>query len=1453
MSDNDKLPTHNETLLKQLPPRESHAAQHHDTSISQKHQIPVKRFKNSHHLVLQRKPRSKKKLALFILSQQPQPQKNNHKKDDEVQPELEQDCPNENQSDRVNISKCVFDHKSNKIISPESNNDFDAKNKENSSQSLQTDEFSSNSSNTGTEVEAESTDKNDNSESGQHTKEKNLTELLPQIDKIDATAVLCIPSTDVNGTVPPMLSFRPRYPLNKDEQFLTAKISQNNSNSKSLSMEIFIELNDYLKSLMLSNTIDSDPTADEATINPADYDFRPSTISNLQKALSRAPISDSLPLRIQHHNRPPPRKVEHSEINSTNAQQQSAISVSQILAGPQHAQRLATLRYVQQFAKYTKVSPEQQIITPQHYPFMKNLNPSIPKIVKNGEHDKFMKDAFAPQQQQQQEGTRRVQSAYESGGSGSGGLVKRYSDLKRQEQQYILQNFSKQFLPPETNPKNFQPVLPPLQHSPSLWQTLHFADKNSAESGKKTLTLPAGSSNDGKIGRGSARSTEPEHLSQKCTAKYQIKPANTSLMLPPKPDGGGGGNKAFTRIPVPTAARNARRNNLQSAAESITKWESLATTPNNNNNDSNNNNNINSESLSSSSSSILPLFFENGEGILGHASSSSCSNTINPPFACKNIDDAEKLISRSEGAGRDGSICNSEKVGHGEIGVVDVDYSCEPLLPLPQPFTLLLPRKHGNPADTQDFTHPTRQETDVGNNSSSAPPPSLKKKPNPQRNVSSPIIIPDNCRRRRTNPTIQSKHDEQSAPQDLIIGLTGTRRRQCRLSTPKTAASSRHVFPNSFPKLNSLLCLEPSPLLPPPLQQPAVSTSLLFPAPNLDGIGSTKLPGINKNASNSQQLPLPPPPSSTTYSPPPYQKIQTSSSATTPTHSESYTHIRRRRQRVHQVNTPSSSTVFTRPAMRHARTWKNPASSSSPHLSSRSSTTTTAERRYTDAESVASLIAATSGSLGFDRNSLDFLVRRSRCDKMRAYARSVATVSAAAAAAAGGGRRRGERRRGVLVPGKHIGVALPATGAGEIGGIDAVVVLKNHSSGTDDGKVKGPAQEKRDKILGELHRNREKTASANDLKLTNGQDNENDNDESAISTDHIADAIEAWSNGAQTDNVKCIQLLGAYYVSQRSFQQAILLYERGCKLGDPECVGKVAEIHAMMVANVIEDGQVTLGKAIGSSNNSQAENLERVLKRKHGATHVKGSEKANKSTTPTTLESNPEDDENDIEQWTPAKIVKRYLQFGNAAAAQSNVRSMISLALSTASGISRVKTTGSPSNSAGAENDSDDVLIAQDHTQSVSHYVNAFAAGAPAQALHEAAKLLFEGSSTLPRNRQRAIDFFLEAARAGCGSFTEIGDLIFESCGGLLDKDDHGSPSRKKLQISTDFGDEGDCELKMKLGFEVYGEAVGRGEPAFTRLGDCYRFGQGCEKNSELAFQTYETGYRSMDYISHDE
>ncbi|KAI9333325.1 hypothetical protein BDR26DRAFT_868566, partial [Obelidium mucronatum] len=365
---------------------------------------------------------------------------------------------------------------------------------------------------------------------------------------------------------------------------------------------------------------------------------------------------------------------------------------------------------------------------------------------------------------------------------------------------------------------------------------------------------------------------------------------------------------------------------------------------------------------------------------------------------------------------------------------------------------------------------------------------------------------------------------------------------------------------------------------------------------------------------------------------------------------------------------------------------------------------------------------------------------------------------------------------------------------------------------------------------------------------------------------HIKSAVSAWTEGVAIGHIPCVKRLAQHYVSNEDYSRAIKIYQTGLELGDAECASQLTRIHGMMLSESMEERSVlpvAKKEAGGLAGGGEGigDNNSKVLKRK--IVHRRVDEDS-------TNELSSDSENEDVNTWTPKKIVRRYLSHCESASRCGDSSALISLASTTSVGLALPVT----SSQFEPENGKKKLLLPKNDTESLSLYMKAFHSGTapPTQSLHEAAKLLYLGSDTLPRDIPRAIDLFLLAAEAGCGSFVEIGDLITNACKGIKGREVGPTISKTTMTaIEQDYdATPGVLTLTLEKAFDCYTKAAlnNEGVLCFIRLGDSLRFsfqgylffftrgfihaihyniprfGRGCIKNAVQAFEAYEKGFR---------
>ncbi|KAI8611853.1 hypothetical protein BC830DRAFT_625124 [Chytriomyces sp. MP71] len=333
-----------------------------------------------------------------------------------------------------------------------------------------------------------------------------------------------------------------------------------------------------------------------------------------------------------------------------------------------------------------------------------------------------------------------------------------------------------------------------------------------------------------------------------------------------------------------------------------------------------------------------------------------------------------------------------------------------------------------------------------------------------------------------------------------------------------------------------------------------------------------------------------------------------------------------------------------------------------------------------------------------------------------------------------------------------------------------------------------------DWLMEEAESMAEGTNSVQDSDSDKGEDDENSLAPMSRKQRKIGKALKAWQAGVKENHLGCVHRLAAYLVKKSDFNSAIRVYEVGAKLDDPESIKMLAKVHSMMVAEVAEAGHI-VAVARGGSGGVMlggTDSTVRVLKKQ-------------KKDQPGLKTSDSQDE---INCWSPSQIVSAYLKHARRAASNNDTESMLSLASTAYSGLQAEA--------------SKLLLLPQDHTTSLHLYLQASETGAHPQSLYAAARLLFEGSDSLARDVQGALDLFLAAARVGVGAFEAVGDLWFHGVEGS-----------------------GGVAKDLERAVAVFQEGCDKEEGAcFAKLGDCYRFGYGCVKDSSHAIALYETGYK---------
>ncbi|KAJ3238808.1 hypothetical protein HDU81_007197 [Chytriomyces hyalinus] len=279
------------------------------------------RFKSSHHLILQRKPRSKKRVAL-IMAQHKQQQK----------PQQEMD--NAAAGDAVKIENLDDDE---------------------SLAAAQTQPQIA---------------------SLQNAPEKDIEALGKLEPNVEETIETLEPSAG-NEPHQPVLAYANHSFVAVESQ----AISEVTANGISTSViRVLNSLGGWLAGDTSSKdrndteaeSITMEPLAVKDTLIPSHYDLAPSMVANFEIALARS----STPAARPFANLPPKFKEK-----VTSQQQHLQQSLKPVLVNSNRGPSTQ---------KYPLVAP------PQHYPFMRNLNPSIPTIIKHHSEgsQKFVTDAF---------------------------------------------------------------------------------------------------------------------------------------------------------------------------------------------------------------------------------------------------------------------------------------------------------------------------------------------------------------------------------------------------------------------------------------------------------------------------------------------------------------------------------------------------------------------------------------------------------------------------------------------------------------------------------------------------------------------------------------------------------------------------------------------------------------------------------------------------------------------------------------------------------------------------------------------------------------------------------------------------------------------------------------------------------------------------------------------------
>ncbi|KAJ3348327.1 hypothetical protein HDU83_001400 [Entophlyctis luteolus] len=325
--------------------------------------------------------------------------------------------------------------------------------------------------------------------------------------------------------------------------------------------------------------------------------------------------------------------------------------------------------------------------------------------------------------------------------------------------------------------------------------------------------------------------------------------------------------------------------------------------------------------------------------------------------------------------------------------------------------------------------------------------------------------------------------------------------------------------------------------------------------------------------------------------------------------------------------------------------------------------------------------------------------------------------------------------------------------------------------------------------------------------------------------DDMCNAVEAWTQGADAGNISCILRLADLFTRERKIEAAAAQLERGVSLGDPTCVKKLAVLHSSLLAQAVDEGRV-LASSI---------RLKRKLSTcdsDDGFNNKPGKGGSGRHSCSPDIDSDPSGDSTN--PWSAHEIVRKYLKSNTLAAVEfHDPFSLQSLAATKSTGLSLPPQKYDSQTQSLLEAQATSLqLVSENHAASVALCLRAVDAGAEPNILREAARLLYTGSPSLPRNRPLAVHTLAAAARAGGGMLVHAGDLALQA-------------AAAKTHTST-AADDADV-VDESVAFELYQEAAGRGEiAAFAKLGDCYRLAIGCDKSTKLAFDTYEEGYRKL-------
>ncbi|KAJ3199343.1 SET and MYND domain-containing protein 3 [Entophlyctis luteolus] len=326
--------------------------------------------------------------------------------------------------------------------------------------------------------------------------------------------------------------------------------------------------------------------------------------------------------------------------------------------------------------------------------------------------------------------------------------------------------------------------------------------------------------------------------------------------------------------------------------------------------------------------------------------------------------------------------------------------------------------------------------------------------------------------------------------------------------------------------------------------------------------------------------------------------------------------------------------------------------------------------------------------------------------------------------------------------------------------------------------------------------------------------------------DDMCNAVEAWTQGAVAGNISCILRLADLFTRERKIEAAAAQLERGVSLGDPTCVKKLAVLHSSLLAQAVDEGRV-LASSI---------RLKRKLSTcdsDDGFNNKPGKGGSDRHSCSPDIDSDPSGDSTN--PWSAHEIVRKYLKSNTLAAVEfHDPFSLQSLAATKSTGLSLPPQKYDSQTQSLLEAQATSLqLVSENHAASVALCLRAVDAGAEPNILREAARLLYTGSPSLPRNRPLAVHTLAAAARAGGGMLVHAGDLALQA-------------AAAKTHTST-AADDADV-VDESVAFELYQEAAGRGIVAWFIMDENFikRLAIGCDKSTKLAFDTYEEGYRKL-------